>query len=243
MFVFIKMSTRSAKGQKIDPNLELNSRVDKMEETLEKGLQELKNQLFNLAGVASGTQGSSSTPQDVNSVLNKLVSFEKTVKQTLANLKIEIERIHLETYSQKQDAFNSQLVFHGVKENNTEDLYKNICDIINNNILKHTDIKITKNDIGFCYRMGKKDTEQKNSRPISVQFVHRWKRDTIYSNKRNLKNLGVVVSEKLVLDKLNLFKKVRAKIGPTSCWTWRGKIFIMGPNGVKKIITSESDLN
>lgn len=91
--------------------------------------------------------------------------------------------------------------------------------------------------------MGKQATKQTNTRPISVEFVHRWKRDTVFNNKRSLKNSGIAVSEKLVPNKLSFFKKVPAKNGSTSCWTWKGNVYIVDSNGLKKLITSENDLN
>lgn len=110
------MNTRGAKSSKSEPNLDLNSRVNKMEETLQTGLEELKKQLSNITGGANSNQAGIGTVHDINAILDKMSIFEKSVKQSLATLKTDIERNTSQMEIQRQDIFNSHLVFHGVKE-------------------------------------------------------------------------------------------------------------------------------
>lgn len=227
------MMTRNRKKDASSSSNDINSRVDQLEGQLEAGIEELKNQLSN----------SSKTPDDVSSFTTKLNEFANSIKQGINSIKNEIS--NLQTVAKKldkmvegerQERLLNGLVINGIPEADKENLEEIVCKFLKTKI--KADVSLA--DINYCHRMGKNGSQQK-SRPIAVQFVNRWMRDTIFRAKKILKGSPVVISEMLTQNKLDLYKKVRVKVGVKSCWTWRSKIYVFVNNN-KKQIMSEEDL-
>lgn len=235
------MSTRAAKTQKNDAT-DLNSRVEKMEGVLQTGLSELRKQISKIVHSSNSERDDASTPEAINEVIMKMNNFEDTIRNSLKTLKDDIDNIRTRMDSESQEHFNSQLIFHGIKESKDENINEMICEIVNEKVLKNINEKITVNDIHICYRLGKKREQHGKPRSVCVQFVHRWKREIVYHNKRCLKGSSVVIGEKLTSSRLTLYKKVREKFSGNSCWTSRGNIFVIVENSIKRI-KSETDLN
>lgn len=231
-----KVKTNVNAGSAEEINKMLSSRVDKLEEFLQTGLKELKNQI------------SSSDNHDVNdgasTFLTNLNDFESKVQESISAIKLEINMVQKQLECNKNETENLQrermmnvLVLYGMPEKEREDLCGDVCKIIKNKLK----MDISVNDLNYCYRLGKKRGNEKTPRPTAIVFTNRWKLDNVYRAKRNLKGCGYVIGEMLLVKTRELFLKVRAVVGAKNCWTVRGKIFAI-INNAKKLITSESDL-
>nr|CAI5866639.1 unnamed protein product [Callosobruchus analis] len=172
------MSRYKRKGSSSD----INSKVVMIEERLEAGLEEIKNQL--------GT--GHKNPEAVSSLIDKINQLESSIKSSL-------------------------------KERATHDT-RTLPDTIANFISAKFKIEVTVADINFCYRMGagaRADKNGKHPRPVAVYFVNRWLRDKVFFAKSNLKGSGVVMSEILTENALQLYKQTKTILGAKNVWTWR----------------------
>lgn len=222
-------------------NDELNARVGDIEESLKMGIEELKSQL----------SSSSNTSEDVSAFTAKLNDFQNKIMQSINSIKTDLLKMKEKVNSaeklvddHKQETYLNSVIISGIPEKSNEDLYEEVCKLLNTKILFNSNprIQITITDINYCQRIGKKDDKRKKFRLVSVEFTNRWMRDLVFNSKKNLKGSGLAISERLTKYNLNLYNKVYAKVGMRRCWTWRGKIFINSDNQ-KILIVSESDLD
>ena len=235
--VYSDESTRS-KGNKTPmstKNENMQVRVEKLEENLQTGIEKLKKQL------ASTSDNRNNDPVQMTTILDKIITFENDIKQSLYSLKKDLlseqEISNKEIEHLKQDHMRNGIIIKGVAESETEDLQDEVCKLLKSK----TKITVSPNEINYCYRMGKKPGA-KHPRPIALMFTCRWERDIVFNNKKLLKGSGIVMDEMLVKSNLNLYKAVRSVIGVKSSWSWNGKIYAF-INNTKKLITSEDDLN
>lgn len=223
-------------GPSEDINKTLSSRVEKLEEFLQAGLKELKNQI--------SPADNKDIDDSARMFLTNLNAFESKVQESIDAIKLEINiaQKQLECnkneieYLQRERMMNV-LVLYGMQEKEKEDLCGEVCKIIKNKLK----VELSVNDINYCYRLGKKHSNNKKSRPTAIVFTNRWKLDNVYNAKRNFKGSGYVLSEMLLVKTRNLYLKVLAAVGAKNCWTMRGKIFAI-INNTKKLISSEADL-
>lgn len=217
---------------------QINERVSEIEETLKSGLEALRSQI----------SGGGHSPEVLGDFTLKLESFRTSVMQSVANLKSELSKITGKICEvdrvlegRQQETFLNNIVIKGLPEEESEDLMQTVLRVINTRILHNVRPKsqLNPSDLNFCRRLGKKS--DKHSRPISVQFVNRWMRDSVFTQKKFLKGSGIVVVEQLVKTRLKLFKMVRDKFEAKSCWTWRGNIFV-SIRGERKQIKGDLDI-
>lgn len=232
------MKTTRNKGNKAPMSTEnenMQTRVEKLEENLQTGIEGLKKQLASTSGNRNNDD------VQISIILDKIIAFESEFKQSIYSLKQELlgeqEIIKKEIENLKQDHMLNGIIIKGVTESETEDLQEEMCKLLKSKIK----IAVSPNEVNYCYRMGKKPGT-KNPRPIVLMFTCRWKRNTVFNNKKFLKGTGIVIEEMLVKNNLNLYKKVRSVIGVKACWSWKGKIYAF-INNTKKLITSEEDLS
>lgn len=222
------MSTRSRRlnsgSNAATSTKNMTSRFEKLEENLQVGLKELKDQLLNEAP---------KTPTEVNSIMEKITTFEKKAFESLAALKTIL---HEALDGQKQEYNLNIVVVNGIAETDDENLYE----VIPKFISKKLQINITDKDIDYSYRIGKKNESQK-PRPIAVRFVNRWLRDKVFYVKKNLKGSGIVLTEYLVNKIQVLYKKVREMVGPRNCWTFNARIYV-SINNTKKTVRNIQEL-
>jgi hypothetical protein len=88
-------------------------------------------------------------------------------------------------------------------------------------------------DIDCCFRLGKKETERNNQRPVKVTFGRQSDRDHVWRNKKKLKGTRFFIKEDLPRDiekevsKLNMiFTAARAK--GYQCSMVRNKLYVNG---------------
>lgn len=212
----------------------VNARVEQLAEQFKESMEDFRNKLMQ-------DKTANSKPEDASDLLSKFSAFETSIKNSLEELKDEVNTLKREstTISSKVNAteFHKNmkiLVIHGIKEKST-DVYKEVLEIFQNKL----NVSITMNEIDRCFRLGK-NGQRKNPRPLAVQFCQRWVRDKIFTNKRKLKGSNLLISEMLTAGNLNLFKTVKAKFG-NAAWTFGGVVYVQC-DGNRKMIRSESDV-
>lgn len=218
----------------------LSARVDNIEEALKLGIEDLKNQILN----------NGNTPEALSSIGEKLDDFKNSALQSLQVIRDELRKLGeknkvVESTMEelRQEYLLNSLVIFGIEEKNDEDPIETVCQVLNSRLWKHSNrTDLSKVNINYCQRIGRKDTGHKKPRPLSVEFTNRWMRDVIFGLKRHLKGTSVVVSERLIKSRLELYNQAREKLGIKSCWTRRGQVYV-SVSGTKRKIVSKSDLD
>lgn len=219
----------------------LNARVNSIEEALKTGIEDLKSQFL-----TSGT-----APETLKSISDKLEEFKNSTLQSLQGIRDELLRLEEKTRAvdakmedRMMEHLQSSLVIYGVEEKTNEDPIDTVCQIINSKLLNHSnnEIVISKTNINYCQRLGKNDAGSKKPRPLSVEFTNRWIREEVFALKRHLKGSSIVVAERLIKSRLELYNQARAKLGIKSCWTLNGRIYV-SVGDVKRRLISKSDLD
>lgn len=89
--------------------------------------------------------------------------------------------------------------------------------------------------------MGRKNSTKNKPRPLVLQFYRRWTRDTVFTNKKQLKGTRIVITELLTPENLQLFKKAR-EIFNQQAWTYNGFVYVE-TSGQRKLIKCDGDLD
>lgn len=211
---------------------DMDSRIEKIGNQLQRGLDALKDSIV----------GPNKDAADGSADARKALSdFEMVVKVTLDGLRSEVAAINASVFKYNEEIsrqlYANHIVLQGFRENDDENICPLVCSFLNSKL--RTDL--TENDINSCYRLGRKSAvNEGRARPVAIQFVHRWKRDRVFGDKKKLKGSGVVLYEMLTTYKVELLKKAKQVLGVKKCWTWRGNIYV-NINGAKTRIDSEGD--
>lgn len=225
----------------------VNARVDKMAEQFQSSMDEFKKLLLDKqhSESASLCSGSSNHPN----LLEKFLTFEKDIYDSLRNIKNDISELkeeqkslnfHMNRVQMQQNQLC--LLVHGVVEDNNENIYKIICDLINNNLSINS---ITMNQIVKCQRLGKNvktnnNCEKSRPRPVVVKFCQQWARDLVFSNKKQFKNSGYFITEFLTTENMKILNACKSNF--TATWTMGGYVHVIDNTGNRKKIKSFSDL-
>lgn len=214
----------------------MDSRIDMIGGQLQKQLDELKSSV-----IMGPNSSADAATEEFAGARRALLDFEEMLRRTLGELKSEVAAIVASVQKELEDmrrqSYANHLILQGLKESDEEDVYQKVCEFLNSKI----DIGLSVNDLSSCYRLGRKLAGGDKVRAVAVHFVHRWKRDKIYSKKRLLKGTGVVVYEMLTGYKFTLLKKVKQLLGVKNCWTSQGNVYAK-INGTKTKIGSETDI-
>lgn len=212
---FDKIGTRS-----------VTNRLNQLEEVMQQGIQDLKNQVNN-------APNSSENAYDISTVI---ADFEKKILNEISQIRMDIAKMETRNIETCQSNMCKTIIINGIPEKKDENIYGDVVNIINDKM--KCDISIS--ELDYCYRVGRVRADN-SVRPISVTFISRRVRDLIFKSKKQLKNTGIFISECLVKENLLLFKKVCSELGAKQCWTWNGGIFT-SVNGVRHQIRVQSDI-
>ena len=102
-------------------------------------------------------------------------------------------------------------------------------------------IPITASDIEVAHRTGQRNSTR--ARPILVRFFDRKKRDSVLTNRRNLKNKGIVIGEDLTYANYQVFRKASEHSATMSVWSSNGKILAKVKNGRIVRVNIHTDLD
>lgn len=224
--------TRSGKNAAMK---DLNVRVDLIGNQLQNQLNELKRSVHDQGNINKEDNECELT-SDGGTLAVKLQQFEEFMKMVLNDLRREIaemeRHVSLQCEHLRRRSFRNCILIHGAKETEGEKIYSEVCTLLASKIKADVTIK----DISVCYRMGKRGHGNRpDSRAIFVQFVHQWKRDCIFAEKRKLKGSGIIFTEMLTTASYSLLKQVKTKVGKEKCWSWQGNIYASIDNRIRRI--------
>ena len=88
----------------------------------------------------------------------------------------------------------------------------------------HLDINVTENDLdrSHRYRLGKRSTSHKKSRPIIMILVKYNIRKKIFHSKKKLKGKKTSTTESLTKIRMKTLKKARQEFGVCNVWSSDG---------------------
>lgn len=211
---------------------EVNQRVNLLENEFSRRLSKFKEELLS-------RKTSEGTSFDFEDLLNRFQQFEKNIMEEISTIKVDVSQklseLELTVDTNTQRAYNKCLLVHGVPE--SEEIYPAVLNLFNTKLK----ISIDKSVIADCYRLGKKDVNNKKQpRPIVVEFIHKYERDNIFYNKRALKGTKIVITELLTRLRLQIFQKCQS-VYKQQCWTVNGNIIVV-IDGKKVFISNKNDM-
>ena len=113
------------------------------------------------------------------------------------------------------------VLFHDTNDENTDSL------VLKTN--EKLDVDITENEIDRSHRIGRKKNGQK-PRPIIVKLRRYNTRKKVFASKRNLKRIGVSITESLTAKRMEQLKMGREEHSFINVWTTDGRILFRRPN-------------
>ena len=174
--------------------------------------------------------------------LSKICDFENTLQENISVIKSDIDTLSKsqEAIKQKVDYIQylnnkNNIIIHGIPDDESDNaaLLNKIMETLNGKFKT----KLTKADINFTYRLGKKSEK---IRPVLIGFLHRWKRDNIYAMKKMCKGSELFICEWLPTNALSLLRQARTLFGNDS-WVQNGLVHVK-KNGSIKVIKCQNDL-
>lgn len=222
----------------------LNARVDALSKQFGDGISVLRAEFSNLKQTPITITGDCDNNLEF---LNKLNSFQETITSSLQELKKETCDVRLELSKVRKDITKMELqknvntlIIHGLKEEEHENINETVVSFFQQKLK----LQINKNQINFCYRLGKKEAKHKSakSRPISVRFVSRWVRNLVFTNKKLLKGTKMLITELLTVENLNLYKKACDIYDKNNVWTYNGLVYTKNASGARELIRDEQSL-
>ena len=177
--------------------------------------------------------------QSVKVMSEKFDKFEKdckekekivdSLKQEFNGLKERVQSLEKVSDDHEQYSRRNCSLIHGIEEDKDEFT----DDVVVNKLQDKLELEISKNNIDRSHRIGKPSPREK--RPIIVKIIRYNDRYKAYSNKRRLKDSGIVVTESLTAYRIGQLNKARDEHGFRNVWTHDGKILFKknGSNNTK----------
>ena len=183
----------------------------------------------------------------VSHLENYKTTNDKNIDELLAeNIRLK-ERLDIMEYSlddQEQRNRNYCLMLHGVEEANDEDT----DELVLKTIIDNLSVPIEPHNLQRSHRVGPRrsapntrSTTQK-PRPIIFRFRDYRFRESVFRNKKKLKNTNVSITENLTKRRMELYKLASLKLGRGNVWTIEGRITTK-VNNKTVIIMSAADLD
>lgn len=181
-------------------------------------------------------KASTSSSSDLSQLKSDYKDFKEFVWKTLSLLQRQIELL-IAGYDKHESLSRRKiLLFHGLQEENQEQLEDRIINVIH----KHIKLpSIVHSDIQLCHRLGAKGDKP---RPILVRFGVLKCRNQVWTSKSQLKGSGVTLSEFLTKPRQEVFVAARKHFGVGHCWSADGHIVVLLPDKNRKKIVSMTEL-
>ena len=171
---------------------------------------------------------------------NQYDEFHKTKGSLIQRLgKLEKEKNMLETKltkavalidDQQQYSRRNCLLFHGVKEESSEDTNNIVTEICAEKLR----LEVDKSMIDRSHRIGPKKKDQKPG-PIIVKLCSYRDRSKVFYNKKMLKGSGVTITESLTKTRMDLLNEVQRMVCHGNSWTIDGNIFVKKGKNIVRI--------
>lgn len=177
-----------------------------------------------------------SSTSELSQLRSDYKDFKDVVWKTLSLLQRQIELLMAGYDKHETLSRRNILLFHGLQEENQEQLEGKIINIIQNHI-KLPDI--VQNNIELCHRLG---TKGDKPRPVLVRFSVLKCRNQVWTSKSLLKGSGITLSEFLTKPRQEIFMTARKHFGVGQCWSTEGSIVVLLPDKSRKKIVSMAEL-
>lgn len=207
------------------------SRVEDLHSSVNQELSQLRCEIMGVQSQATGdsqktTQCGNSSSVDINYdiIIKKIDSLQTKLNSEIENIKRDMEKIlhplseAVESCTQKLNS--KSIVLYGLEDKNNN-IYDSVSELFTSKIGCAVN---SKSDISACYRIGKNVSGK--PRPIVIEFVRKWKRDEVFSQKSKLKGMKIMMVELLTKTRLEWFSIIRKKFGK-NCWTFNGEIYVI----------------
>lgn len=218
---------------------ELDNRVSDLQNHFEKELQKFRDEIEKVKTPEIPDGREENRRADL---MHKFTFFEATIKNEMKKILSEVNKLkgeHTKLICSLddtiQDQHKSKLVLHGLKEEQGENLYDEIINIIN----MQMKIQIQKTDLNICYRLGSKKYNHSGvnkCRPVLIDFLCVWKRNEVYYRKKVFKGSKLVLAEYLSPMRHELYKTAKRHFG-RNCWTRNCKIGFNHNSSVQYVAT------
>jgi len=169
------------------------------------------------------------------------------IDRDLGELESKVDFIESAVQNLEQNVRRNWLVLHGVFERDKEDT----LEVMINVVKEKTGLQINPQDVENCHRMGRRRYRNKadpskmqlNKRPIVIKFVNYCKRKDLWDHKKHLRGSGLLLTESLTTQRLELLQTAREKFGEKAVWSQDGRIMYRRPDGSKIRINNTDDLD
>lgn len=183
---------------------------------------------------------------DILQIERRLEEQDKRLEKLESTNKIQCDTIqHLDNKIDENEQYSRRncILLHGLPEQPDEDVLRRAMSVFKDNL----NIDVNMAEIDRSHRVGRPRTSAQvvaegGKRPIIVKFVSYQARDRVWRAKRQLKGLGLLITESLTGTRQRLFLEARERFGPRQVWTQDGRIVILKENGAKVYITNASGL-
>lgn len=226
----------------------VSSRVADLHASVEEELSVLRSQVAqvksqvqtDVAVIPKATESAIESPDVTNNcniLINKIELLHEKLNAEIQIIKCDIDKaldqLNYAVESQIQKTYNRNVIVYGLQEQGEKNIYESARELFSSKV----GCQVEKSDISFCYRMGNKVNGK--IRPLVVEFVNKWKRDEVFSNKSKLKGTKIMIVEMLTKSRIELFSMVRKKYGH-KCWTHNGEVFISNDTKVIRVKDKQS---
>ncbi|XP_039758842.1 protein unc-13 homolog C-like [Pararge aegeria] len=219
--------------------MDLHSQLAKGMDDIAKMVEERMNRFDKALAQQSGAKptGNVNNFNDLASLAADYADFKSMVCNSLSMLQQQLKLLLLGFDNHEADSRRKILLFHGIPEDNSEQLDNKIISILRDQL------KLTSVDhmcVDVCHRLGMKKDKP---RPILVRFTGLKSRNAVWISKTALKGSGITISEFLTKPRQEVFISARKHFGLRSCWTADGTIIIALPDKTRAKIVSMSELD
>ena len=187
------------------------------------------------------------------SLMNKLVTaisaaVTEVVSQHLSTLVETIAKQGEELEELRQYTRRNSLRIYGIKESTGENTDRIVLDLCKNKL----NVDLNPAEICRTHRLGKRSIHNEtytdkdgNTKPkhrgIIVKLVSYNTRQRIFSAKKKLKGLGIVIREDLTKRRSELLREAQARYSKEKVWSQDGRIFYQGPDNNRHLYTGENE--
>ncbi|XP_022829268.1 uncharacterized protein LOC111358378 [Spodoptera litura] len=187
--------------------------------------------------------GHSSTPSKLASggtsgLAQDYWAFKRFIFDALDCLQRQMEFFVRDMDAQEMRGRRKMLLIHGVPENKNENTSLVVASVVQEKLSMGN---FSTSDVRRCRRVGSFANKAK-PRPILVKIQDVDTRDKMWYNKAKLKGTSITISEFLTKTRHQVFMAARDKFGVANCWTKRGHIYVLGPDGIRHRILSLGEL-
>ncbi|CAG4990938.1 unnamed protein product [Colias eurytheme] len=164
--------------------------------------------------------------------------FRTFVVTSLKCLTIQVETLSNLFEKQEMRSRRKMLLVHGIPEQAKEDTTSTVVKVISENLELP---EINSNAVSLCHRLG--SARKDKPRPILIKLQTVPLRDKIWYSKTGFKGTDYTISEFLTKSRHSLFMAARSKVGVSKCWTVNGNIMLVAPDGSRRRLQSQADLD